>query len=299
MSKMVFVFIIAIIFSGSLWAGEIQRLYILEAGTMGGNYSDFVDQAPSRKITVPIPALLIEHTEGWILYDTGFGLNYDAFLNQFPHNILRHLTQVQTSRESAIATQIQAIGLTPNDIQWIVVSHLHHDHAGGLQDFPQAKIVVTKKEWDEGHQGRFFSRLFRGYIGEQYYAVQNRLQLIHMEALDPDEGFPHVYDFFQDGSLKLLDTSGHTAGHLSLLITLPSGTKMLAVGDAAYTVENYRQLKRPGWRIRAFIKQDPPKQRAVYKRLRAYEDAHPETLMFVGHDPDLWSQWKKFPDPYQ
>ena len=53
-----------------------------------------------------------------------------------------------------MAAQFKAAGYTPEDVRFVVLSHLHQDHIGGLAAFPRARFVVASREWQEMEQPR-------------------------------------------------------------------------------------------------------------------------------------------------
>ena len=95
----------------------------------------------------------------------------------------------------------------PEEIDLIVLSHLHADHSAGVADFPEAKILLQQREFSTGK-----------------HLWQNNIQLIDGE-----------YEILQDKRLIVLPTYGHTPGHQSLLVTMDDSSKLLLTGDAAYT----------------------------------------------------------------
>jgi glyoxylase-like metal-dependent hydrolase (beta-lactamase superfamily II) len=101
-----------------------------------------------REWTEPLPiyAFAIEHPEGVIVVDTG----EDARASQpgyFAgwHPGLRAFRE-RVEREQEIGPQLQRLGIQPGDVRWVVLTHLHTDHAGGLHHFPDNEILVTRRE---------------------------------------------------------------------------------------------------------------------------------------------------------
>jgi glyoxylase-like metal-dependent hydrolase (beta-lactamase superfamily II) len=122
----------------------------------------------------------------------------------------------------------QAAGLAPEDIDFIVFTHLHWDHIGeDLRPFTKARIVVQQKEWDY---------MFHP-VSFQQWAYRSSLEVCQHPDLDPFRWY------FVDGwveflpGLRLMPTPGHTPGHQTVLVKTSEGRLMIA-GDAVNMVEN-------------------------------------------------------------
>jgi N-acyl homoserine lactone hydrolase len=168
-------------------------------------------------IVLPVPAWLIEHTDGLILFDTGM------------HPDLRHsadrigeLSRVFSPNlpdDEVLAARLDSHGIRPGDIELIVFSHLHFDHCGGTAEVPEARIVVQRDEWTEAHR----AELIEAHVyNPADFDLGHEVQLI--------DG-PH--DLFGDGRVTCVPTPGHTAGHQSLRVDLDSGPVVLTA-DCVY-----------------------------------------------------------------
>jgi len=89
--------------------------------------------------------LLVESDDGLVLVDTGFGRqDYTE-----PSRLMRfffYWTGVPRKIEETAAFQVQELGYQLSDVRHIVLTHLHLDHAGGLRDFPRAKVHIYREE---------------------------------------------------------------------------------------------------------------------------------------------------------
>jgi N-acyl homoserine lactone hydrolase len=111
-------------------------------------------------------------------------------------------------------------------VRFVVLSHLHTDHVGGLAPFAHAHVLVAREEWRRasGLGGRL-----RGYLPQHWPAgLEPRLVDLDGPALGP---FPATYDVAGDGSLLLVPTPGHTPSHVGLIVRDEPRTYLLA-GDA-------------------------------------------------------------------
>jgi glyoxylase-like metal-dependent hydrolase (beta-lactamase superfamily II) len=127
----------------------------------------------------------------------------------------------------SIVDQIAKLGVKPEQIKYVGISHYHADHTGQVASFPNATVLIGKGDWDaitapKPAQGVNFAP-FEHWIKQQG----------KVDALTLDK------DVFEDGSVIVLRTPGHTPGHSSLLVKLPQTGAYILVGDAVHFQENY------------------------------------------------------------
>lgn len=171
-------------------------------------------------LTVPVPAFLIEHDRGLVLFDTG--ISPEAW--EDPHatyGSLMETLQLETPAENKLDRQLAHAGFKPEDVTHVVVSHSHMDHTGGLFMFPQAQFYMSVEDlryayWPDAPYHGFFRTV-----------DLDRTRSFSWNLVRSD------VDLFADGSIQLLRTPGHTPGELSLLVKLPSRTLVLT-GDAVH-----------------------------------------------------------------
>ena len=182
--------------------------------------------------TMPVNVFVVEHPDGICLFDTGQTARA-AVPGYFPswYPFFR-LCRFELTPDDEIAAQLTRLGHEARDVRWIVLSHLHTDHVGGLDAFPEADVFVSRTEWEDaqGLGGRV-----RGYL-PQYWPTQARTVLVDFE--EPAVGpFPGSHDLSGDGALVLVPTPGHTRGHMSLLIR-DEGRSFLLGGDVAEAADD-------------------------------------------------------------
>ncbi len=241
---------------------------------------------PKDQLTrIPIVAFLIEHpAAGPILIDTGFHrVLAEGTPGERNHNLgpIGRLIgrNIRMQPEQTAAAQLRARGIEPEAIRLIVMTHLHFDHGSALADFPAATVVVSAPEW---RTARARGSSLQGYPAPQLDPrLTYRTLDLHGPAACAHGPFERALDLFGDGSLTLLDTPGHSPGHLSVLLRLREREALIA-GDAIYTIATLREGRRP-WRSQ---------NRSAFERslraLQAYDREHPDALIVPGHDMDHW-----------
>lgn len=185
-----------------------------------------------RDEALPVNAFLVEHPAGLCLFDTGQTARA-AEPGHFPrwHPFFR-LARFELGPTDEAAAQLERIGASPADIRWVVLSHLHTDHVGGLASFPAAEVLVSRVEWRSaaGLRGRL-----RGYVQHEWpEGVSPRLVDFDGPAIGP---FPGSYDVAGDGRLLFVPLPGHTPGHSALLVRDEEQSWLLG-GDAAHSAED-------------------------------------------------------------
>jgi glyoxylase-like metal-dependent hydrolase (beta-lactamase superfamily II) len=129
--------------------------------------------------------------------------------------------------EDAVAAQLRAVGIDPGRVRAIVATSLRREHVSGVDDFPNAEVVVSQAElrayWDAAPRS--------GYRAKDL-ARTGRIRAVLLDGT-PSYGFPGSADPFGKGDVVLLDAAGHTAGSVAVALRGPKGTFVHA-GDAVY-----------------------------------------------------------------
>ena len=210
-----------------------MKMYAFSSGGLTIAKSALQSGAPSTQITVPVGFFVVVHPMGNFLFDTG---NNDKIITDPSYwgPFIQGLTPERTP-DVAIDTQLKKIGLTPNDIKFVAVGHMHLDHGGNVCKFPNAVFLVQKAEmknaaWPEaGTAGPYIPGdvgCLRNDLGQ---ALPNKNK---MEQLDGD------LDVYGDGSVVLKSWPGHTPGSQMAIVRLPKTGTVILTSDNVYFSEN-------------------------------------------------------------
>ncbi|MFL5906483.1 MAG: N-acyl homoserine lactonase family protein [Solirubrobacterales bacterium] len=240
-----------------------------------------IGSSPSSWETRPVPVYLARHpSAGTILVDTG--LHPSVARN--PRDNLGRLAarhyRVEEGRD--VVSQLRDRGLTPSDIDFVVLTHLHEGHASGIESFPDSQFIVSATEWEDATSGSL--PFLRGYNPTHYdYAFNYWTIDFDGDQVESYGPFGRSFDLLGDGSVRLVYTPGHSAGHTSVILRLPR-RDFVIVGDAAY---DWKQLE--GRAAPARIADEHNWRRSL-RELQAYRRTYPYALMVPGHDPDFWGK---------
>src|SRR5262245_22213185 len=132
----------------SCWVSGV-RLVAVTCGWLTAANALFLE-GERGLLRVPVPAFLIEHPRGRVLFDTG--LHPD--LRNDPKGRLGTIAKLFTVELDGghdIAGRLAAAEVAVDRVEHVVLSHLHFDHAGGLATIPNARVVVQRPDWEAGH----------------------------------------------------------------------------------------------------------------------------------------------------
>jgi N-acyl homoserine lactone hydrolase len=245
-----------------------MKLHAFHAGGERADMSIFDPFHPEvgTQVTIPYFVYLIEHPQGNVLFDTGghpdlidkpdeyLGAAADAF-------------EVVMEEGDDVVSLLATVGLSPTDVAHVAHSHLHYDHAGGIEFFPDATFYVQERELQFAYWPPVYQRDV--YLKSDFDHDVDWFEL---------EG---EHDIFGDGKLVLFPTPGHTAGHQSLLVRLDSGSVIL-VADASYGPRNMEKRALPSllWSPDAMV--------SSWRRIEALQRRERAKLIFT-HDL-AWEQ---------
>ncbi len=251
-----------------------MRLYILDLGRCDVDKGAVLTPGSSdgTRIFIPIVAYLIQTGDGTnVLVDTGMHRKHIADpLATHRGQPFTEVLKIIMRPENDIAHRLGELGLLLEDIHILISTHFHFDHAGNHADFGHARILVQRECYEQAIATNAPTR--------------NLFDLPHLryELVDGDvDVAPGV---------RLLETSGHTPGHMSVLVRLPQTGPVILAIDAIYMKEN---VETDNWGRYT----DPDRARASARRL--VELARQErALLIYGHDPAQWATLRKAPEYY-
>ncbi|MCA0872794.1 N-acyl homoserine lactonase family protein [Seohaeicola saemankumensis] len=219
---------------------------------------------------LPLQAFLIEHRDGWVLFDTGIDpailTTPDYISSAIGRFLLPRIFRFHLSEADRIDHVLAKLGVAAGDIRTAVISHLHFDHVGGIAYLPQAELLVSEREWSilsEPHPEREW------ILREHIETPSAKWRQITFEPTNDPlfEGFEGIHDVAGDGSMVLLPTPGHTKGSLSMLIRREDWDPILLVGDLTYEVPLLDQNVVAGTGDRQMLLASFAKVQALRKRL--------------------------------
>ena len=252
-------------------------LRVLHVATMAGLEKRQLLGGAKVETAIPCSVLVLQHpTEGLVLIDTGYGRRTAADPKDYPGGMSVRLTQIEM--RSPAADRLDDIDLQPSDVKHIVITHLHHDHAGGIEDFPDATLWMDEREWVAGTH----PSVFHGYDPRPYLTRQPKF--VRFYGTEPYGPFPAHVDLFDDQSIILLPASGHTPGSIAVLVNLPHGS-YLYTGDAAWLDANWEAPAPKGRLARTVIETDWRENMNVLWRIHDWHQQYPDLTVISGHEP--------------
>jgi glyoxylase-like metal-dependent hydrolase (beta-lactamase superfamily II) len=228
---------------------------------------------------LPVPVYLVRHpAAGHILIDTGL---HPSIANDPKDNMGRFLSRYfELEQGQDLISKLRVKGLDPSDIHVVVMTHLHTDHASGISNFSDATFVLSEAEWEHAQK----PRLREGYVAKHYdHAFDYTTVDFDADFIESYGPFGRTFDLFADGSVRLVFTPGHTAGHTSVILRLPRRDFVVAA-DVAYT---WRQLTGGP---EPFQVHDRHNWRRSLKELQAYRKQYPYAIVAPGHDQAFFDQ---------
>ncbi|SFR97043.1 MBL fold metallo-hydrolase [Sphingomonas jatrophae] len=271
-----------------------MRIHHLNCGTdcpFGGALFDGRSLSPTGRLVCH--CLLIEtDAHGLVLVDTGYGLRDVDHPHRPPHpritRFMRTLLNIKLREEETAVRQIEALGFAASDVRHIVLTHLDFDHAGGLEDFPQARVHLLDAEWTSAtrttgsfvHRNRYRPAQFNDVSSWRRYGAQGE-RWFGFDAVRDLEGLPP--------EILLVPLPGHTWGHAGVAIRRREDW-LLHAGDAYFYRGEMRGAKRhctPGLRgYQTMMEVSRTLRMTNQERLRRLSVEHRgELTVLCAHDP--------------
>ena len=240
------------------------QLWRLDCGSLDiddlGAFSDTGLYAGQRK-TLVASCYLIRDGDRYLLWDAGL----DGALAGKPKDKEGSLLKEK------IVAQLARIGVRPEAINFVGVSHYHYDHTGQLPDFAKSTLLIGKGDWNVAQNWPAAKARFAPWLGGG-------------SKVEPVEGDK---DVFGDGKVTMLDLPGHTEGHHGLLVQLASGPVLLS-GDQYHFTEQVKNRGVPSFNVN---RADTLASMDRFDRLAANLKAK----VIIQHEPDDVAKLPAFP----
>jgi glyoxylase-like metal-dependent hydrolase (beta-lactamase superfamily II) len=243
------------------------EVFLFSSGTLG------LDD-----VEVPVPFYLLRHPDGDVVVDGGNPLA--AARDPRAHwGGLADIFELRMSEDEHCVAQLERLGVEPSSVRHVVQTHLHMDHTGALGHFPDATVVAHRREREAALAAE--SAIATGYVRADYDRPELRWQLAEGEL-----------DLFGDGAIRLVETPGHSAGHMSLLLQLDETGPMLLTADAADNLDQWEGRAHP----RALHSREGANHSLELLHRLADETG---ALLVFGHDPENWAGLTHAPQSYR
>ena len=246
------------------------KLYALDGGTVKANMLEIFSQGDMYKgesKTFADAFYIIEHPKGRLLWDAGLA---EGLVGQEPFTTPNGAFTV--SRQDSVASQLAELKLTPQDFDYIALSHTHFDHSGSASKFANSTWLVQESEYG-------FITSEEQKKGDNYPAIA---ALTNVKKLNGD------FDVFGDGTVVIKSMPGHTAGHQVLFLKLENAGSILLTGDLYHFQENRDNKGVPSFNydVEATLK-----SMEIFEVLAKEENAD----VFIQHSKEDFNRLPKYP----
>ncbi len=259
-----------------------MRLYVFTSGSLGGFPKGALQIGGQGNIDwAPVGFYVIKHPKGNVIFDTGNNDNTITNADGWWGPLAKGFGLKMTANDATDA-QLAKIGMKTSDIKYVVLGHLHLDHAGNMSKFPNATFVVQN---DEMKAAWWPDPGYSVYYIPGDFAESKKYKYIRLEG---------DLDLFNDHSIQIVRAPGHTPGSQFAVVRMPKSGSIVLTSDVAYLKESLEKDLIPPipgtW--------SPMGMYQGYQKIRLFRDAE-NASVFFAHDPEVFKATKQAPAFYE
>lgn len=276
------------------------KLRILEGGYC--THKEKMVIRGGRNETVKFPSmfgLIIHPKHGVILYDTGYTKRFYKETSAFPFSVYAKMTPVYVEEKDTAVAKLQSIGIKPEDVKYIIISHFHADHIAALKDFPNCKYIYFKDGYDYVKNLKGFIALKQGYLSgllpddfeSRSIAIDTSKSDYLVDTIKP---FDKTFDYFGDNSILFIPLDGHYKGHLGALIQGHDNAKYFLIADSCWLSKSFRENIMPS-RIANIIMDNSKEYKETLGKIHTFYKNNQDINILPSHCNEVYEKYvKKF-----
>jgi glyoxylase-like metal-dependent hydrolase (beta-lactamase superfamily II) len=243
---------------------------------------------PRLSIGATAGSLLVKHPAGDLLIDTGNSSRFDSEIQNLPFSIRVKVDLLagQLKTKAPLPDLLRLVNESPATIRWVILSHSHLDHAGGLIDLPDVQILATQEEITFARDPKVQAT---GYVISSHAAKLPLTETLHFTS-QPYEIFDESVDLYGDGSVVVVPLRGHTPGSVGIFVNLTPDRRVFYVGDAVDDERGFLELSGKPFMLRD-TDNDLPRANEIVARLHQLHTDMPNLTIIPAHGRSAYSRF--------
>jgi N-acyl homoserine lactone hydrolase len=186
-------------------------------------------------------SILVRHPAGDLLIDTGNSSHFNDEIRAYPFGTwfkLRFLAG-QLKPEVPLSEMLRRVKEDPAKLRWVILSHAHLDHSGGLMDLQRVPVLLSQGELQFAADPSVQAKGFVIAAHVQKFPALGAPTL-HFDP-QPYETFDESADLYKDGSVVVVPLRGHTPGSVGIFVNLSPSRRLFYVGDAVDDARGFEE----------------------------------------------------------
>ena len=245
------------------------KMSAMNVGPLHCDKALLVAFAPGH-VEAPTTAAVFEHPDhGVVLWDTGISevmADPERADDYWGAQVRAAFGAERFTRDDAVDRQLDKLGIKAKDVRYVIYSHLHLDHAGGMSMFPDAVHVVQRDEIRYALWPDPWTRPV--YCQNDFKDIRS----LNIFEIDGD------YDLFDDGTLRLVKAPGHSPGQQVLIAKLPNHGRICMAADTGHQRDGFESMTPMPW--------DWSTNAMTQTRMRMKQLERSGVPLFFCHDAD-------------
>jgi glyoxylase-like metal-dependent hydrolase (beta-lactamase superfamily II) len=259
----------------------ITEFYWINTGfTTGREWLTKGNYGLRRLIFPAYCGLLKDDQFGYILFDTGYGPFFQQATKKWPYRLYRWITPIHYNPDEDILAVMNRLGITPADIKYLILSHLHADHIGHLKSFPQAQIICHEevmKLFDLTPFKQTRHGLLPALVPTDF---KSKVEILENHQATRHPQFDYSWSLF-DGCIEAVYLTGHALGQIGIRFNFRDHALFL-VADASWFTSAIDDQTYPN-RLVSMILPDWKAFKNTLANLHEFKRLNPDVMLIPTH----------------